>query len=247
MKKNNKNIQKSPLPEQFNSTSINTYGNYGLYYEYAFVRNLEQKIIYAKSQNSSCFAELYRKDPSKYLYLKINLHRKTNSAHKLVFDDDFVNYYLRILQDYFNFSYEINSVKDTCTLTICLKTNNKSGITKVFTTTLRYMFEAKFIYSLFIALHLLKNNEDNINLLTLLTILDNIFCNNGGHSLATYSKIYKYNKQQMINMLTQAPFTYIHDYANQNITFKEREYPNIITLDDIQQFQTTLHSIYQQF
>ena len=247
MRRNNKNIQKSPLPEQFNSTSINIYGNYGLYYEYAFVRDLKQKITYIKSSNSSCFAELYRKDPTKYLYLKINLFRKTDSSHRLVFDDDFINYYLRILQDYFNFSYEISSVKDICTHTICLKTNNKLGITKVFTTTLRSMFEAKFIYSLFIALHLLKNNEDNINLLTLLTILDNIFGNTGGHSLANYCQIYKYDKQQMINILTKAPFSYIHDYSNKEIKFKDQAYPNIITLDDIQQFQTTLHSIYQQF
>lgn len=242
MKKKN-NIYK--LPNILENNKVQEYGGLSLKHRYAYYESKENPKELEKSYNTSCFAVVYHSHRKRFLELEIDLDRECYSSNRLIFDDDFVNYYLTILQDYFNFEFSVRSENDLCILNIVLDTYNKLSVVKLFTTTLRYMFEDVRPKNLFVALHLLQQNEDNINLLQLLSTLDRLFTTNSNHSLAS-GDYYKYSKEKMIaKIANNKDVQYIHTYGNSK--FPDRafssKYTNI-TQEDITELNETLRKIY---
>lgn len=248
-KKNNIPVQDYVLPEILNDDQLRIYGGYNLNFDYAYYNDKNVPAEVHKSPNSACFADLYWKDVSEYLRLKLRLSRKTSSSNILAFDDDFVNYYLTVLQDYFNFSFTVSSAGDTCTLDIVLHANRKKWVIKLFTTTLRYMFEETRPKTLLISLHLLKQNEENVNLLQLLSSVGALGGNNSGHGLSGGGRFYKYSKEKMQSMIySTIGFSQIHSYANCDVRSIDvsNKNPEIVTLDVINEINQNLFKFYSK-
>lgn len=229
---NNKN-NPYQLPLDLKVNTDHNYGSYEISYTY---NNIEYYRV-------ACYSSIYHKEvPSDYL-ITFHIDTELKGTNWFPFDTPFLEYYLTILQEYFNFNYKISiNKRNPKYLDVeCHMLSGGQANLRHFTTAVRFSFENARPAMLLAALYLLQQNEENVNLFTLLSVMEKVFPHNSGHGLTYSNYICNYTKTSMqlalhsnstisgVNNLFGVISTKIN--KDSLLLFKQNKYINIEELD----------------
>ena len=164
------------------------YGSYNIFYTF-------NKVPY---NNAACFASIYHNNIDKEFDISFYINPNQLGTNACPFDQAFIKYYLNILQEYFNFSYVVKLCEQEYRANWieikCHVYTPGLGSLKTFTTAVRFLFEESRSTMLLIALYYLTKSEENVNLFTILTLLEKCFTHNSGHGLTYGDYLYLSSK-----------------------------------------------------